>query len=902
MKFKERCQIILWKIKSSLALKTKQGTLLVLASSFVFILGIGIYFSVLVRSLEKRGEYNGISSVGNASPNLLSSSSQDESFCFAHISDAHADEYQNQLINAVLYFNNTLKPPFIIDTGDTVSNNTEQQNFSLYRQWVELSRSRIYAVPGNHDYQGGIMPFTNYFVDTKVVFDYKDYRFIGFSSFAIDYQWLEARLSEWPKGKSILFTHLPVSWPPELTHEVINLSTSDQEQIKNLMVRYQVLAYLSGHLHEPFSLATTFPSESQVGTILDIGAPSLGHKSAYQLICLANGIVSNYQLSIGTQSPITPTPGPGSPTTVSFQQRINGYLGNKDTYITLYNESNSCSDTISKVGYKQQSATLTYFDLSSLPPGTIIGNAKLSLYAAGSSGEGTTTIGAYKMFRDWTDCQATYYKPKNGAVWGTSGGNNTTTNPDRETTPLSFLITSGIQKWYDFDLTEAVQSWVNDPSTNKGVLLRQVFPSQYSFIFASSEDSNNPPKLTITYYRSIPPISGTASPTPIPTSTARPTLAPTTPPASSDCSSSCGSDIYLFNNATSANHVGLTNQYSYFILFIPASDVRLKEEEVLIGQWGNAGRSATCKVTDVNNVIIGAEKSTGNFSNVLAWRKISFEGLSFSQRPLFRAGQTYKLFCRGQDSWDSIYWKGGSQNSDPRAAKILASPCCSQSPAPTSSPLLPTSTSQPITPTLAPTIRPTLIPTSRPTSTPTRTPPAATATPASGTISLTLQQGLNGYAGTADTYLYLYDPTASYCNLAYLKVGYKKQNDSLVRFDLSSIPQNATVDNATLSLYAESWGGTDISIGAYQILNDWQACQVNWNQATSEETPIASLNTSGALKWYDFGLTSAVRSWVNTPSTNKGVLLRAIDSSAFSFRFSSSESSNQPKLVIRYHL
>ena len=223
------------------------------------------------------------------------------------------------------------------------------------------------------------------------------------------------------------------------------------------MVDYDVLAYLSGHLHEPFTSKTLFQSGEKTGEIRNLGGPSLGHKKAYQLICLDNDNITNYPVEFDSPLPITLTPIPDAQrTTVNLQQRLNGYSGNKDSQITLYKETVSSSETTLKVGYKQQNAALIYFDLSALPANIKVESAKYSVYAAGWSGnpnplEIINVLGVYPLKRQWIDTQATYYKPLNGSSWGLPGCNDTLL--DREAYPKSFNLITAIGKWYDFDLT-----------------------------------------------------------------------------------------------------------------------------------------------------------------------------------------------------------------------------------------------------------------------------------------------------------------------------------------------------------------------------------------------------------------------------------------------------------------
>jgi hypothetical protein len=187
-------------------------------------------------------------------------------------------------------------------------------------------------------------------------------------------------------------------------------------------------------------------------------------------------------------------------------------------------------------------------------------------------------------------------------------------------------------------------------------------------------------------------------------------------------------------------------------------------------------------------------------------------------------------------------------------------------------------------------------------------------------VTVTLQQGSDGYTGSEDTYIYQNAPDDNYCLQDVLNVGREQQYAALVRFDLSSIPSDARVVESTLQLYASGWDGSDMTIDAYRIRRDVSICQATWNQAGDANpwdlpgcndtdtdrgaTPESSLTTSGISKWYSFNLTIAVQDWVNGRLANNGVLLRGAESGSTSlFRFASAEvgtSSLRPKLVITY--
>jgi hypothetical protein len=223
------------------------------------------------------------------------------------------------------------------------------------------------------------------------------------------------------------------------------------------------------------------------------------------------------------------------------------------------------------------------------------------------------------------------------------------------------------------------------------------------------------------------------------------------------------------------------------------------------------------------------------------------------------------------------------------------------------------------TPTLTPTV-PTPSPTPTASVTPTRTfTPTPTLTPG-GATTITLQYGLNGYTGAEDTYIYQYEPDKTNSSASLLKVGYKQQNAALLRFDLSPIPPNASITQATLYLYAAGWSGADISFAAYAISRTVSLNQTTWNQAqtgnpwdspgcnnTSTDrrpNPESTATTNGIGKWYSLDLTALLQDWQSGRMPNNGVLMRATmpyQTSMIYFASAEfSEPDKRPKLIITY--
>ncbi|MCM8623967.1 MAG: DNRLRE domain-containing protein, partial [Candidatus Accumulibacter sp.] len=98
--------------------------------------------------------------------------------------------------------------------------------------------------------------------------------------------------------------------------------------------------------------------------------------------------------------------------------------------------------------------------------------------------------------------------------------------------------------------------------------------------------------------------------------------------------------------------------------------------------------------------------------------------------------------------------------------------------------------------------------------------------------TLYLQDGVNGYAGTRDTYLSVYSKTTSLGTQTYFLSGGSSYT-SLVRFAIFAseggpIPDGATIQSATLSMYKSS--PYDYTYRAHRILMDWSETQATWQQ------------------------------------------------------------------------
>ena len=186
---------------------------------------------------------------------------------------------------------------------------------------------------------------------------------------------------------------------------------------------------------------------------------------------------------------------------------------------------------------------------------------------------------------------------------------------------------------------------------------------------------------------------------------------------------------------------------------------------------------------------------------------------------------------------------------------------------------------------------------------------------------VTLQQGLNGYAGAADTWINFYDPNLNFgSDTKMLLLGGTENAKALVRFDLSSIPAGAVISSATLNLYNHSHqadinGGT---VSVQQLSKPWVENQATWNVSSAGvnwATPgmqagadyltdletIITIDTAVNV-WRNFDVTAMVRRWVSGAVVNNGFVIRSGTSGVKPHFYSSdylSDPTLRPKLVVK---
>jgi hypothetical protein len=198
---------------------------------------------------------------------------------------------------------------------------------------------------------------------------------------------------------------------------------------------------------------------------------------------------------------VTVTVNSATPTQITT---IRGQAGSQDTFIAnqsyaLRNFGGSSFLAVGSTSNNDTARGLIRWDLSSIPAGSVIVDATMSLYSYNDPSDRQITIGAHRMLRPWIEgtlnnqnrqlnspSSSAWTESGSGLSWGSPGASSPT---DRDPSALT-ASTSGGVGWYSWDLTSAVQKWLDGDWTNHGILLKSLneginnlkyfYPSEYA--------------------------------------------------------------------------------------------------------------------------------------------------------------------------------------------------------------------------------------------------------------------------------------------------------------------------------------------------------------------------------------------------------------------------------------
>lgn len=147
---------------------------------------------------------------------------------------------------------------------------------------------------------------------------------------------------------------------------------------------------------------------------------------------------------------------------------------------------------------------LLRFDLSRLPTGSRIVEAKMQLYrnAAGSLSLSARHVDAHRVLEPWvegsgTNTGASWNRRDTNTSWKTAGG-SIDTDSALDSSHIHFYLAGS--QWMEWNITSLVQGWVDGRYPNHGLQLRPTSDvSQEAYASAESADPSQSPRLVIKY-------------------------------------------------------------------------------------------------------------------------------------------------------------------------------------------------------------------------------------------------------------------------------------------------------------------------------------------------------------------------------------------------------------------
>jgi len=210
---------------------------------------------------------------------------------------------------------------------------------------------------------------------------------------------------------------------------------------------------------------------------------------------------------------------------LSFQ-RGTGYAGASDTYLDA-TDPTANKGTLSEMYIRRNGEwrPIIRFDISVIPPGSVVTQARLELYVS-AVGYGDTTknldVTAYMLNRAWAETEATWIMATGETDWNTPGADGPIS--DRLTTVIATktLRPTDRGQYVHLDVTAAAQMWVNNPQNNHGLILIGASAYNTGYRFAASDNGIQQyrPRLVVNYEGAAP------LHTPTPTATLTPTPTP----------------------------------------------------------------------------------------------------------------------------------------------------------------------------------------------------------------------------------------------------------------------------------------------------------------------------------------------------------------------------------------
>lgn len=210
----------------------------------------------------------------------------------------------------------------------------------------------------------------------------------------------------------------------------------------------------------------------------------------------------------GTSSPaltITVT-GSASTVTKSFQDGVSpasSYAGTRDAYIAKDNPATNFGTATSVIadgdtnGAGNDARALFRWYVTDIPVGSTVQSARIVLQVSNPS---TQTYEFYRVYRYWSETQATWNEAQTGTAWQIAGADGSLDRGQTVRGAVTATAAGTMTVALNSVGVSMVQAWVNEPTSNFGVILLD--PANTDGLAFASKESATPgqrPKLEVTY-------------------------------------------------------------------------------------------------------------------------------------------------------------------------------------------------------------------------------------------------------------------------------------------------------------------------------------------------------------------------------------------------------------------
>lgn len=190
-------------------------------------------------------------------------------------------------------------------------------------------------------------------------------------------------------------------------------------------------------------------------------------------------------------------------------------------------------------------------------------------------------------------------------------------------------------------------------------------------------------------------------------------------------------------------------------------------------------------------------------------------------------------------------------------------------------------------------------------------------------VTVVLQEGVDGYTGTRDTYISKWQSTTNYGDRTWLAVRSHELMVGLLYFDLGTVPAGAELVEAHLRLNKIFQSNPNpMTVRAYRLLRPWDEMTATWVEARRGEpwaapggkpgadgdyypSPADEKRVDAATDWLDLDVTSIVKAWVTYGAANYGIMLRGFAAGHVEYRFAAHEHktvARHPQLILIYRM